>query len=1579
MCKEKYQELVEQQEHIVKKEKLTTEENFEYYLELGKESIRRKDSAHASEALRKAAQFRKTGELYLLLGVVHEDLHSFEKAAEYFKKGIDIDSRNPELFVELGTLYYKTGKKDAAEFYYGEALAIRPMNFSANFNMGIIHRDKGNWARAIEFLKKAELVSPNNFLTLYNLGFCYQQLGNSEKEAEYYRKSVHENPVSPEANFAYGNVLKEDKNWERAKEYYKASLRIKPDQPKVMTNLGIVYHYIGKFEESKELLESVIKLEPDNLDAIVNLAANYYELGDFEKSKKYYEKVLNKIPDDAVTHFNYSLLLFTIEEYDKALNEYEWRLKTWGKETALKDIPDWHGEELTGKRIFVIAEQGLGDAIQFVRYIKELKSRGAYVIMQARKPLVELFEESGIADEITPDIDEKQNADYKIHLMSIPSVIKKFPLEVEKPYIKVNSKKSKLSETASDKIKVGITWRGNSKHMYDFKRSVKLKYFKKLFVNQEAEFYSLQIDPTEDEKKILGEYGVADLSYELHSFLDTAQIINDLDLIISVDSAVAHLAGAMGKEVWLAISKVSDWRWGTSEGKTAWYKTMKLFRQQEPKEWGRVFERIGNKLKKKTDKAKRAVEQELALLKLYGVDAYEKGKLGQALIYFEKYLEKFPNDEAALLMAGTLEYKQKQFDSAEKFLRRLLKINPNSFDAIEMLSEIYFSKKDFKKAIEYCKMSLEIKETPEILNKLALSLQSLGRYEESEKYLRKVLKYEVVAGYYINYANTLYFLKRFDEAIQFFDKAIELENPVAAHVGKSFACLARKDFKNGFREYDWAIRSVSSLENPVREWDGKEASGKKILIYTEQGLGDSIQFMRFLPKVKEKGPKITVGTTPALAPFFENSPFVDKTTVRKEYDYDFSCSIMKLPKILGLEEEEDFRLPDNLFSIDENIYGQWKNTLSRNRTNVAVMWHTDSPTPTSGQRSVDFDSLQELFNNDDADFYLIEKNRDEKLSKELSKKFKNVIIINESLWNIASIVKAMDLVISIDSSILHIAASQKIPVWVPLPKYCDWRWTFEGENSYWYPSVKLFRQTEEGDWSDVIRKISGKLKEFVKGNKNNFDPLNEVLLTAENFISEGNFTGAEKLLDEFSEKYGDEEELNFKLGFVKQNQRKNEEALRYYGKVLRSNPANLNAINNAAVALKDLGKYKDAEKLLRISVEASPENFSAYNNLGIIVDATGRFGEAADLFRRALSIKPEYSDAEINLANTLSTLGRYEEALEVIDRLLEREPENVRANFNKSLLLFASGNYKDGFRFYEWRRKLPDYLKRDFSKPELNGEPVEGKKILLYDEQGYGDTIQFSRFVKKLADAGAEVILQTHGSLSGLMKGCGGVSQAIPRTSLDDKGIEYDFHLPLLSLPRYLGLGFEDCRMEKYYLNVESDKVKSFKEDYFSTDKIKVGLVWEGKTPLFNAHRSAKLSDFSSIVRLGGYEFYSLQVGDVAERDSAIMNEMGITDLSSAIKDFSDTAALLENLDFLISIDTAVAHLAGALNVKTFLLLSEKADWRWGRGERTIWYPSIKIFRQSRFGEWGGVINKVLEEMNPRNGVQTITNNKKRS
>ncbi len=1575
----KNKDLIEQQEHIVQKKNLEEEKDFDYYLELGKEAIRNKDVSHASDILKKAAEFRKTGELYLLLGVVHEDLHSYEKAAEYFKKGIDIDSRNPELFVELGTLYYRMGKSDAAKFYYEEALSIRPLNFSANFNMGIICRDKLNWERALEYFKKAELVNPTNFLALYNIGFCYQQLGDSQNVAEYYRKSLHENPVSPEANFAYGNVLKEERNWERAKEYFKASLRIKPKQPNVLTNLGIVYHYLGEFGKSKELLEEVIEMEPNNLDAKVNLAANYYELGEFKKSRECYEEVLKESPDDAITHFNYSLLLFTLEEYEKALAEYEWRLKTWDNQNILKNVPFWKGENLRGKRIFVIAEQGLGDELQFVRYIKELQKNGGYVILQTRKPLLPLFAESKIADEITSDAVQNIDVDYQIHLMSIPKVVGKFPLAANEPYIIIDSETEIAELTDSEKLNIGIVWRGNIKHMYDFKRSVNLTRFKKLFVIEGARFYSLQINPTSEEKEIFEEFGVKDLSSELDSFLDTAKYVNQLDLVISVDSAVAHLAGAMGKEVWTLISKISDWRWGTGEDGTVWYKTMKLFRQEESREWERVFKRIGNKLAKKIEKEKMDSEQELALLKLYGLQSFEKGKNKEAIIYFKRYLEKAPYDAAVLLIAGTLEFQESNFDAAEKYLLKLAEINRNSVDALNMLGEIYFGKKDFNNAIEYYKRGLEIKETPEVLNNLALALQSIGRYEDAEKYLRELVRLEEKAGYYLNFANALYFLQKFDEALANFDKALELENLGSAHIGKSFAYLAQKDFKNGFLEYDWAIKEVTKVNISIPEWDGREAWGKSILIYTEQGFGDSIQFMRFLPEVKRKGLKVIVGTSAVLAEFFENSPFVDEVVLERKDEYDFSCSIMKLPKILGLEKEEDFALPENLFYCDENLYLAWKNKLSREKLNVLVMWRTVSPTPTSKQRSLNIEALQKILDNKAVKFFIVEDPNSRNSLPEDLVNFENVEIVRESLWNIASITKAMDLVISIDSSILHIAAAQNVPVWVLLPEFCDWRWTFEGETSYWYPSVKLFRQSKEGNWTDVVERISEELGAKTKSKNSASLSIEELLSRAENYISRQEFVEAEKLLSGYSETYKEEEEFNFKAGFVKQNLGKHEEALGYYGRVLQANPANLNAINNSAVALKDLGQYEDAEKLLRISSEFDSQNSSTYNNLGIIADATGRFYEAVDLFKRALSLKPEYADAEINLANTLSTLQMNDEALKVIDNLLKREPNNVRANFNKSLILLSSGNYTAGFEYYEWRRKLPDYLQRKFAMPELNGEKLEGKKILVYDEQGYGDTIQFVRFVKHLSDAGAEVILQTHGSLSGLMRRCEGVSDSIPRTSLTDDGLRYDYHIPLLSLPEYFHLGKEECGMEHPYIKSEREKVEEFASRFFRSEKIKVGLVWEGKTPLFNAHRSATIDDYSRLINLSEFEYYSLQIGDTAKRDSEKMRKLGIVDLSDAIIDFSDTAAILNNLDLLISIDTSVAHLAGALNVSTFLLLSEKADWRWGHGDRTIWYPSIKIFRQTHFGNWSDVIEKVYKEMNPRNGVQTITNNKKRS
>ncbi len=1558
--------LVEQQEHIVEKENFSREDEFTFYLEKAKDAIRNKEFSRASDYLLEAMKYNENSELYLLLGTVYEDLHSYEKAVEFLKKGIEIDSREPELFVELGTLYYKLGEKRAAEFYYHEALEIRPMSFSTNFNLGIIHRDRGEWQKAIEFFSKAELVAPKNFLTLYNLGYCYQQVGDLEKSALYYRRSVNENPISPEANFAYGNILKDKRNWEKAKEYFKTSLHIKPDQLNVMTNLGIVFHYLGRFEESKDILLDVLDIEKDNFDAKINLAANYYELGDFQKSKELYEEILRTNPDDAIAHFNYSLLLFTIGEYEKALEEYEWRFKTWGKKEPLPNIPYWKGENLNGKRVIVFAEQGLGDAIQFVRYVNELRKENAYVILQTRELLFEIFRNSDIADEIIIDLSGTISADYKVFLMSIPGIVRKFPLEVTTPYIKSIESSSDDISAPAEKFKVGIVWRGNDKHIYDFKRSVNIKTLKKLLVNENVEFYSFQYDVTKEEEVVLRKYGVYDLSDRLPSFLENAKFLTNVDLVISIDSAVAHLAGAMGKEVWVAIPKVSDWRWNNSNGSTPWYKSMRLYRQNVSGEWKEVFERIEKDLKRKVKEHRRELEQELALLNFNGLKLLEKGKKEEALIYFKKYLVNNPNDNAVLLIVGSIEFELKHLEEAKSALQKVVENNPNDIEALKLLGEIYFREKNFNDAIKCFEEVLQVEEDDKIYNELALSYQSIGKPEDAVRNLKKALELKEVSGYYLNLANNLYFIGELDEAIYYYNKSLEKEGMDSAHIGKSFAYLVKKDFLKGFKEYDWAIKAVSKVNFETdNEWDGEKSVGKKILIYTEQGIGDSIQFMRFLKQVKEKGLYVVVGTSSDLVPFFETSPFVDEVVTERKDDYDYSLSIMKLPKVLKLKDEADFMLPENVFTPDNATKEKFAKSIPTNTVNVAIMWHTDSDTPTSKQRSLDWESLRTLLKNRNVNFYLTEKELDPQLIKEIEEEFNNVKVIADSLWNIAAFVANMDLVVSIDSSLLHIAASQNIPVWALLPKYCDWRWTFEGEKSYWYPSVKLFRQKEEGNWDELIVRVNNELEKLIASGKATDVTQENLLAKADELLANGDFINANELLNRYSEKFADNEQFNFKFAFVKQNLSDLEGAITRYQKTLEINPLNVNALNNISVAIKDIGKYSEAEQLLKITLQINPDNFNAYNNLGLVKDATGNFSEAVELFKKALSLNGNFADAEINLANSLSTLGKYNEALKVLNNLLVREPSNVKANFNKGLILLASGNYKTGFNYYEWRRKLPENLNRTFSKPELREDPVAGKKILVYDEQGYGDTIQFARFIELLANEGAEVIFQTHGALQLLMKNCKGVSTSVARTSLDDSGLEYDFHIPLLSLPAHFGLGFEECAMNEPYIKVEITKVSTFREKYFTENKIKIGLVWEGKKPLSNAHRSATLEDYLPFTKLKGVRCFSLQVGEVARQHQSKMNKNGIVDMSNEINDFSDTAAILKNLDLLITIDTSVAHLAGALGVKTFLLLSQKADWRWGNEDKTIWYPSMKIFRQDSFGNWTSVINKILNEMNP--------------
>ena len=462
-------------------------------------------------------------------------------------------------------------------------------------------------------------------------------------------------------------------------------------------------------------------------------------------------------------------------------------------------------------------------------------------------------------------------------------------------------------------------------------------------------------------------------------------------------------------------------------------------------------------------------------------------------------------------------------------------------------------------------------------------------------------------------------------------------------------------------------------------------------------------------------------------------------------------------------------------------------------------------------------------------------------------------------------------------------------------------------------------------------------------------------------LDSGKISEALTVYNEFLKIEPDNTEALFFAGYCAHILNDYEKAAQYYTRVLNVSPYHNDALNNLGIALKECGDLERAYKILILGNKIYPENASMLNNLGLIQDLLGKYPDAQKSFEAAIKLKPNFCEAYINKANTYSVQKQDDEAVEAIEKAIEIEPENVNANFNKSLILLNKKDYLGGFDFYEWRQKRNDFPNRKISKPILNHKNIEDKTIFVYDEQGLGDTIQFCRFIQNLKNLGAKVILNCHRDLAELLKYCKGVDVAEARKNLDGPEYHFDYHIPLLSLPKFFGIEYDSVPTDVPYILVPEEKSSGYLEKYDLKNKIKIGIVWEGRKLVENRHRSTDLEYFGKIFNNEQYAVFSLQKGPGEEERERNLNSFGFFNLDKNINDFVDTACFIKNMDLIITIDTSVAHLAGALGAKTFTLLSYKHDWRWGREENCKWYPTMKLIRQKEFGDWSSVFYKVLE------------------
>jgi tetratricopeptide (TPR) repeat protein len=440
------------------------------------------------------------------------------------------------------------------------------------------------------------------------------------------------------------------------------------------------------------------------------------------------------------------------------------------------------------------------------------------------------------------------------------------------------------------------------------------------------------------------------------------------------------------------------------------------------------------------------------------------------------------------------------------------------------------------------------------------------------------------------------------------------------------------------------------------------------------------------------------------------------------------------------------------------------------------------------------------------------------------------------------------------------------------------------------------------------------------------------------------------------------------------------EALLSHDRAIALKPDFAEAHSNRGLVLKELNRFDEALASYDQAIALKPEFAEAHSNRGLVLKELNRFDEALASYDRALALKPDFAEAFSNRGLVRQDRHELETALADFSRAVALKPDFAVAYFNRAMASLMVGDYENGWPDYEWRWKGDNgpIIKdaRHLSQPcWLGRESIAGKTILLHSEQGLGDTIQFCRYAKWVADCGARVVLEVQQPLHRLLAGVEGVSQVVTQ---GDPRPAFDYYCPLMSLPLAFKTTLATLPARVPYIESDPREALHWKQKLGNKAKLRVGLVWSGG---FRAHqpelwaindrRNVPLSKFASL-KHPDIEFYSLQKGQPAESELADLvsrhwDGPQLTDFTGELRDFADTAALLTQLDLLISVDTSAAHLAGAMGKPVWILNRYDNCWRWllDRAD-SPWYPTARLYRQESAGDWEGVIRRVRSDLHAR-------------
>ncbi len=585
--------------------------------------------AEAADLVRRAVDLRPDdAALQLNLGNALKALGQFEAAIERFRNALSLSPAFALAHYNLGNAYAALGRHEDAMFAFGHAVRLQPGDASSHNNLGNAYHALGRYRDAVDSFRRALKIRPGHAGAHNNLGMSLNALGDSEGALAQFRAALAAQPRFVAAHFNLANTLDAMGQHAEAITVFEATLALQPRFPPALFGLGTALASLGRHDAAIGPYERAVGLDPKFALAWLGLGTAHHALGHHERAVRAFDEALRVRPELAAAHLNRALAWLTMGDFRRGLPEYEWRLDPASREPALYHatmapriapqttagahsasadaLPRWRGEPLDGRTLLIQAEQGFGDTLQFVRFVPLVAEKGGRVILEVQPQLLPLIAPVAQAARATLIAQGTPHpaADLHCPLLSLPLALGTTfdALPGRTPYLQAPAtyrRKWRGSLGGQAKRKIGIAWSGRLQKQEN--RSLQLAALDPLFALEGIDWIVLQPQLTDAEQAALDAHprarSIHRLGLKVADFADTAAVIERLDAVVSIDTSIAHLAGALGTKLWLMLPFAADWRWFTGTDSSPWYSRARLVRQPRPGAWEEVVATLAEELR----------------------------------------------------------------------------------------------------------------------------------------------------------------------------------------------------------------------------------------------------------------------------------------------------------------------------------------------------------------------------------------------------------------------------------------------------------------------------------------------------------------------------------------------------------------------------------------------------------------------------------------------------------------------------------------------------------------------------------------------------------------------------------------------------------------------------------------------------------------------------------------------------------------------------------------------------------------------------------------------------------------------